>query len=266
MRQSPAVTLWMVTILASATAATSPASAETIPVNFQLDPPTPLVNTLELKATATILGFKVADTDRTTVTGHAPADLSVEVNPAAPLETDINELTFTGGTFNVGPFTLVGDFGFFGTIEASGQNLAGTAATLSPPAPVNNGQFDASDHTVVLNQGIVDLKGTGVAGSLFNPFQLDLAQDPFTATTRGTGTISVLLNDINGQTAFYDTVLTLPAEFSEQVMLGSIPLNITGDVLLEGTGQFSAIVPEPPAIIILMSLLPCLPLARLRRR
>lgn len=243
----------------------SSVEAEVVAVNFQLNPSVPPVNNLKVEAQTTIFGVSVTESDNVAVTGNALTDLGVDVDAVSPADTKINSLSFAGGMLNVEPFNIEGDFGLFGSVRARGRNIVGTANTPSPPAPVVNGQFDVSDHNVILNGGTVEVTGSGAVGSLFDPITIDLAKDPFVATTKGTGTINNSLSNIERLTAYYDSQLSLPVKFEERMMLGNVPLDITGDVLLRGSGQYSVQIPEPSAFV-LMILLVLLAMFLVRRR
>ena len=130
-------------------------------------------------------------------------------------------------------------------------NLTGMGATVdtpTPPGAVTGTQFDTSLHAVIINRGNVAAAGENI----------DLSTSPVDGTTAGTGTLLVTLNNIAGNIATYDVVLTLPVDFTDTFSvanpLGGADVEVGvavdgGDVVARG--QFIRQVPEPGSLALL---------------
>jgi len=156
---------------------------------------------------------------------------------------DVNQvggLEFTGGTINFSNTGFTLDFGFLGTINASGSGISATLDTPDPPQPVSGTTFNASEHQLILNSGTFYFTASGLIGGTFEPFTLDLSTDPVVTTNNGTGTILISLLSVDGHTATYDIAFTMPIDFSEEIYSDpSIILTLAGEGTLAAQGRFS---------------------------
>jgi hypothetical protein len=225
--------------------ATPAAFAETVPLTLTLSPSSPTVNRLELTLTAE----PFSDNATSNLSGTQDIELEIDFDPGthAAGVTGITFVEATPGTI------LASDVGFSmsgGFITVNAVGLKATIRTPSPPGAVLVDQFSTLDHEFVFNDGTVDYDVLGTTG------MVSLAADPQSGTTDATGTLTVSAPDIVGDLATYDVTVSVPIDVS--LPLFDDPVVVTLDAVgtIEGTGQFTRVVPEPTSLGLLLSLVP----------
>ena len=220
-------------------ASSSPLSGEVVSVDMILDP-FELGNTLELEFTVTFISTQ-SDTDISNLGGNVLADLQIDFDPFTHNVNQVTGLEFTGGTINLTETTEFHlDFSLLGDIDAIGDSFSGTLDTPNPPQNVSGTTFNASQHQLILNNGAFHVSGTETVGELFDPFVIELYEDPITTSNQGTGTILISLLSVDGHTATYDITLTMPIDFAEQIFSDpSITMYLFGSGSLVAQGQFT---------------------------
>jgi len=235
---------------------TSAAFAETVPLKLTLSPHSPSVNELALTLTA----GSFSDGATSDLSGTQDIELEVDFDPGthAASVTGITFVEATPGTI------LASDVSFsmaFDTITVDAVGLKATIRTPSPPGAVLADQFSTLDHEFVFNDGTVDYNILGTTGTV------SLAADPQSGTTDATGTLTVSAPDIVGDEATYDVTVSVPIDVS--LPLFDDPVVVTLDAVgtIEGTGQFTRVVPEPTSLGLVLSLVPAgLLVLRARKR
>ena len=104
--------------------------------------------------------------------------------------------------------------------------------TTPVTSSVTNGEFDASEHFLNVNQGLFD--------SSLLPEPFDVANMPFDAPGQGTGTIDLNETARDATSITYDATLTLPLFFNGPVQSTdngdpvNIDLELTGNLVASG--------------------------------
>jgi hypothetical protein len=199
--------------------------AQSIPVVFSFDDAASEVH-IGLSAPGT------TDSDASPVSGTLEAVLNLSSSGGEPTITGIE---FTGGAFmNDHPFNFSLSVLGFLTANLEGRDFVGTATTPSPPGPVSSDplapltfHYDAADHLLSFNQGIVEVSGA------FNE-TLDLSSDPVSGMppVGSLATIQLTRGDVVGNLTEFTATLTQPLEFLDtfNVDAGPISLPVTVDV------------------------------------
>jgi hypothetical protein len=199
--------------------------AQSIPVVFMLD------NTAsEVQIGLTVPGS--SDSDSSPVSGTLEAVLDVTTSGGIPAITGIE---FTGGEFmNDEAFhfslTVLG----FLTADLEGRDFVGVPRTPLPPAPVSSDplapltfQYDAADHVLSFNQGVIEVSGA------FNE-TLDLSQDPVSGMppAGSLATIELARGTTVGELTEFTATLTQPLSFLDtfEVDAGIVTLPVEVDV------------------------------------
>jgi len=215
------------------------ASAEVVPVDLNLVPPDE-TNRVDMTVTALVSGYKASDWDTSTITGNVTAELEIYFDPATHDVVDVNTIAFTGGRLYFSDVSFTLNFSLLGRIEASGTGIAATPKSPLGPGPVEEGNFNTSDHVLVVDQGLFSAYGTGIIGGLFDSITIDLADEPIEASSYAIGTIAVSLDAVQDSEGAYSVVLNLPVQFDEIVFeneLATISVQSAG--VLEAAGSFT---------------------------
>lgn len=173
------------------------------------------------------------DTDTTTLSGSLLVDLDVD--------TDTNEVS----SLNVISADVVGSqLNFISTNFLLQYNLLSSESigvdifTTTPPSLVDpsTGEFDAADHTFMINEGTL----AGELTPFLSPTSqilVDFATDPFGSTSIGTGEISLSLlsSDLSSKT--YSVELLYPVNTTTSVDVNGTAINVLvlGTVKATGT-------------------------------
>ncbi|MBN2024906.1 MAG: hypothetical protein JW809_19170 [Pirellulales bacterium] len=229
--------------MAAVLAMAIPAPAAVVPVVLTLDPATDAINTAHITASLSVL----SDSDDSTVTGTMNTNLTLDFNPVTRQVTSLTGLEFTGGRVYFSDIHLEKSVIFVGGVTADGTNLEGTFDTpdsLPPPGAVTGGQFNAGDHTIILDHGTFTIQGTGNLSDDIPLTTLYLDDDPIEATTEATGTLSASLQGVSGYVATYGAVLVLPLTFEQTYTVSGFSVVVAGEGTLQARGTFT--VQSPP--------------------
>ncbi len=193
--------------------------------NLILVPPAAPVNQSTITLTTDSIG---SDSDTVTLSGQISAELEFQFVNGMVVPTG---LSFTGGTVNISDsnYSLA-----FGVVQVSATGLAGTPITLSPPGTVTGNTYPASDHNLVVNQGVV-----AAAGNMF-----DFATSPATFTGDGIGLLDVTTMPGPGPLPSYlvSASIELPLDINASYTLTDVP--IFGTVQANLSGQTLAVATE----------------------
>jgi len=225
--------------------ATSAAFAETVPLTLTLSPHSPSANELALTLTV----GAASDNATSNLSGTQDAQLEINFDPGthAAGVTGITFVEATPGTI------LASDVSFsmsggMATMDAVG--LKATIRTPSPPGSVAGDQFSTLDHEFVFNDGSVEYNVFGTTGTV------SLAADPQSGTTDSTGTLTVSAPSIAGGLATYDVTVSVPIDLSLPLFDNPVQVTLNAVGTIEGTGQFSRVLPEPTSLGLVLSLVP----------
>jgi len=219
------------------------APADTVPVDLALVPPSGDINRLTLSVTVIVSGQSKTDSDQTTLSGNALADLAIGFNHATH-EARTTGLEFTGGHFTATDVSLSLNYSFMGTVEARATGIAGTFDTPSPPGSVTGTTFPAAEHQAVLNAGTFKAWGTGIIGTMFDPITFNLDDEPMPASGTGTGTLNVSAPQLAGNVATYDVTVELSVDLDEELYNDPpIVARAAGSGKFRASGQFNRTVP-----------------------
>jgi len=193
-----------------------------------LTPPTPTANRITLDID---IGID-SDSDTADYSGHITVATSFDMVNLAP---DFDELTFVGGTVAATDM----DFNFaLGLLQLTATGVAGTPTTALPPGSVTTTAFNAADHQIQFNQGM--LTATGLVSQA-----TDLAVEPATAGGSGAGVFAVTGSSVAGTTATYDVVLIMPIDSQDTSTIDTLTVTTAFTGSLRATGSFSVEIPEP---------------------
>ena len=222
--------------------------ATTVPVTLALTPPGD-VNRLDLTMSAEAFGISRSDSDSANVTGNMVVELDVDFDELTHEVGGVNQFEFTGGRLNLSDVSFSLNFGFLGTVAASGSGISGMLDTPVPPGTVSGGEFNTAEHLMILDNGQFHAEGSGLLGGLFAPITINLADVPIEATTDMTGYLDVSLQSADGETVTHNVVLTLPVDFNEVVYEAEgILVNMAAVGTLQATGQFTRAIPQPATV------------------
>ncbi len=230
----------------------SSAYAELLALNFQLDAPTPSVNTVPITVSVSVdtglpfIGTVTdSDTDNSTVSGNALANLNLSFNPLGQVSV-INTIAFTGGrvrfddnlSLNLSyPLNLA-------SASITTTNLSGQLGTPTPPGPVTGNTFNLNAHALTLNQGTLTAVGSGLASDVNQT--VNFATAPLLAPLTGSASISVVLNQIIHGTGFYTATINAPFSLNQAVPVDdSINASLATSATLIARAQFSRQIFHP---------------------
>jgi len=167
-----------------------------------------------------------SQTRTSTITGTVLATLAID-----PATNRTPELSISDGVISGTPVSFSMSVFLLGSVKINSSTIGGTAFTTTPPGPVDppTGNFDATLHQFVMNQGT--LTGTAVG----SPVDINLANDPFTGTGKGTGNAILVRGPDTATRANYTLTMILPIDFTNPVSLGTV--RFTGN--MKATGQIS---------------------------
>jgi len=142
-----------------------------------------------------------------TLTGTLEVEFNIDT-----VNHQTNELTIFGGDLAGTDVTLEGGT-LFANYSVTSSDLRAFAETLLPPGTVNpeNGEFDASQHGVVVDQGTLE----GEVKTLLDPenpipIRYDYGDSPFEGRGSGTGTITLTPTTRTETVQHYDVTLIVP--------------------------------------------------------
>ena len=174
--------------------------------NLMFLPPAAPTNEIQLTLATDVLGN---DSDTTQLSGFSMADLDFQV-----VGTDVvpTGLTFTGGQVALSDVRF--SF-FFNTIQITAMGMVGSPNTPLPPGTVTNGQFDATEHEMIFDQGV--LTGPGAT--------IDLSSTPISGSGMGTGQVNIIpMGAPVGNDYTFEATVVLPIEINESFAIPDVPL------------------------------------------
>jgi len=174
-----------------------------------------------LNVTLSALGIE--DEESSDLSGAVEATL--EINPGMD---QVSKLTINSANLSATDmaFSLM-----IGQISVAEVNINGIEATIATsqvgrvdPA---TGQFDAGEHEVTLNEGIIT--GSSIVGEVNENF----SANPVSGAGSGTGEVALSRMAIEGNTVTYNVVVVLPVEFSNSLQDG-VDVRVSSIVQFEG--------------------------------
>lgn len=207
-------------------------SSATMAVTLSLDDlaltePAGETNRVALTVSAPLLG---SDTQTPDLSGNLMADLDVNFGPTA---AEVTGIGFTGGRINLSDVSFrLGNL--FVSIDAVASGMSGTVSTPLPPGMVANNVFNAGEHTITVDEGVIVAEGEVI----------DFSDAPVEATADADGQITMQetgsVNQANGVERTYDIQLQLPISIDETNTVENVPLLGSIDVRIVGAGEMVA--------------------------
>lgn len=197
-------------------------------LTLTLSTPTAGINTFDLELTTGLL----SDSDSSTASGTIDVQLQYFLDHG---DATVTGLEFTDGNVNFDDI----DFSLgFGLLTIEGENVSGTLESLTVPSPVVDGDYDATQHQLTVNQG------TFVSMGLAN-LTIDVSEMPFGGPGSGFGTVTISELSRNDYSVTYETTVFLPIAFTGNVQETpvSVDLDMTGSI--EATGLWSIPIGGP---------------------
>ncbi len=233
---------WLCAVGCAGLFAGSVSAVELVPVDLQVLPPGGGRNVIELTIEGDVLGTKRTSSNTATVSGNMLATLGIVIEPSTYRVASVETLEFTGGRLAVSDTSFSLNWGLIiGRVDIDSSGIAGTVDTPNPPGLVVDGNFNAADHELILNEGVFSAQGTGLIGGLMpeNPYVVDLAANPISTSTDAVGSILVSEPRLAGGRVSYDVTLVLPVSIDETVLeeSGQASVRVLGSAVLESRGQ-----------------------------
>ncbi len=236
----------------------SPAAAEVVSVDLGIDAPSGVNNTLTMKVTidADLISEK-DDSDTATISGNMLTKLQAEFDPTTQELTSLTGIEFYGGSFTCTSIALDYDYGWLiGELHASGVGIGGTFDTIPTPfgSVTGNNTFNSAEHEAILDQGTLTVTGTGLLSDA--NMTVNLATDPVSGTTEGSGSVSVSLATLIGNMATYNVNVVMPLDINQHLPGpgdDALPMNAEVDIEASGTyvasGSFTRTIPVNPIAV-----------------
>ena len=161
------------------------------------------------------------DTQRSELSGTILADVEFEFDSGEPSPT---AMTLIGGFVEASDveFNLAGGF-----LSADATGLGGIPGTEFPPGAIVDGEFDAEEHMLTLNQGEVFAAGESI----------DFAEMPLSANGLGSGSLSFRpIGSAVNNVQEYDVRIEFPVMIDDTFPVDNVPIvgSIDLDVMAEG--------------------------------
>ncbi len=238
-----------VTVLAVCLAFPVPSSAVVVTgIDLTLDPVTADANTLNLDLDVS----GTTQTDSTGLVGNIVTDLEIDFFSLGDVDA-VTGISFTGGHFEATNTSLLYafDLGILGSLNAEIKDVGGYLRTPSPFGAVSGTTFPTNAHEFVLDEGQADAVSSGLV-SFEEHF--DFATDNMVAAGQDgvDGTVTVVLDSVNGGVATYNVSVAFPVMFDEILYEDLVTVTASGSGTIVASGQFT--VPEPSSIFMLSGL------------
>ncbi|MEM7394032.1 MAG: C-type lectin domain-containing protein, partial [Verrucomicrobiota bacterium] len=193
-------------------------------------------------------GFPIdaMDTETVTISGMQNMDLQVSFDPTNHTAT-AGGIEFTDGTLivNEDPVFNLNLGLFVGSVAITGSNLRAVMDTPTPPAPLVGNQTVLNDHELILNQGRLAGRASGLAATLLDPFDIDLSVNPIQGQLgAGLGTVTVGPPMILGTMATYDIQVDLPIDFSDIFLNDPVDVTVSMNRTVRLSGQLTRQLPD----------------------
>lgn len=181
-------------------------------------------------------------TAQSTVGGTVMAGFDVDPDTGRTAELTLSEGQVTSSDFGFSGSVLA--FGFpVGSYTLAASGLAGRLFTLDSPGVVTpaSGEFDASQHRLVLDAGTVS--GTAVGQSIEQSFT---PEDPLVSEPSGTGVVILTPMPPNGDFLVFEVSVILPGLTATDTIEpeggigGPVTITASGDLKASGTLEVAA--------------------------
>lgn len=181
-----------------------------------------------------IFSMGISDSANTDLSGTLITDLTLDV--CGP-ETFVTRLQFTGGNVSAS------DFNFrlpriFPLVRVDASGIGGTLTTQPGAGFVVDGTFATQDHTLLLNQGTLD-----ISGALVQDTTVLLADDPVDFTAMSTGTIELTELSSSGNDFTYGIRAVLPIDATTTTENPDATLTAVGTIIALGEVTVSLATP-----------------------
>ena len=207
-------------------------------------------NEVDIEVTVALNNIDLESDDSSDLTGTIDVQLNISPGTATTDEFTILSADVQGSDINLSAEERVFLVGVVAEYEFAGTGLGFTAETISPPGAVDvdTGEFDANDHAVTVNRGMLD----GAANSLVTE-EIEVAYDfgeaPFTGAGSGTGTVTVTPGRKEGIRQYYDIVVELPISIVQEIELEDVAIEglaIDGDIsgTIKAVGETFLEIPD----------------------
>ncbi len=220
------------------------ASAESTLGTYTLDP-IPL-NEFPVDARITFNDGVVTNTltDLAIVTASGTAAALIHYDAGLATATG---LQFIGGDIGFSDPIWSFDFGFFGTITATGKDVRVTLDTPNPPGPISNGMFNVGDHEAIVYQGEISLIFGGLVSLIIPDQTIDFSTNALPVTFPTNEPITFVRTALESNTASYTSQIMVPVDFNNTVIAIATDLvvgaSITG--VIQATTTFVIELPPP---------------------
>ena len=194
---------------------------------------------IDASVTVTAMGISRTDSDTTTAAGNVTAELGVYFDAGMPEVADVNSIRFTGGQLEFSDMSFTLTFSFLGKINATTTGLGGKVDSPFGAGAVRDENFETIDHVLILDRGVMYASGTGLVGGVFEPMTIDLADEPMVLSGDDTGSVSVVLESLDGNEATYSVTLTLPVNYDNIILDdGLVRIDFAGSGVVQAQGYF----------------------------
>jgi hypothetical protein len=203
-----------------------PSAAENLDLTLSLVPSAdPDTNRFAVDYTIAALGNSDTQSTTTDASGNVLASMDVTFDPITHQAT-VNSIAFSAGAVSLTDMSLSFTNGSL-SYDLTANGLAGYVNTSGAASTVAAGIFPASDHEVVVDDGLISTNPATISHDL-NAVPIVAALDAANAS------ITFALGSLVNNTATYDISLTLPTAFT-QMFQATVNLPGVGDVTFDET-------------------------------
>ena len=206
-------------------------------------------NEVDIELEISLGAINLKSDDTSDLTGNIDVELNINPGTATTDEFTILSADVQGSDIELSAqerilFAVVAEYDFTGT------GLGFTAETTTPPGRVNveTGEFDASDHSVTVDHGLLNGSADSLATEEIE-LMYDFAGAPFTGAGAGTGTVTVTPGRREGIRKYYDIRMELPITIVQEIELEDIEipdLQVNGDIsgIIKAVGETFLDIPD----------------------
>ena len=256
--------VWTWPLVVALLAMPSVVVAEMVLANLILTSPTVNTNTLEQSLSIQVGTRTEVDTETPTLHGNIMANLDIDFSSISTptvisIETD-------GGRIEIDDENFFLDLGIAGTLTVTLTDVSGTANTPNGSSLVTSGNFNAAEHALVFDAGVLTTTGTNLIAI---DESIDQSLEPNTVVSSSTGRVDLSLVSVTGNLATYDVTLVLPIDSETSESRNVSNFNVTQMVTVVGelraSGQITKVIPEPATAVLLLGAGAVILLSRRRR-
>lgn len=200
--------------LALLVASTLPALAYLVPVQLILDPSS-------IDVTLRVGGL--ADVDTTQISGTVEALIDIDL-----ATNEVSELRFYEGEIAASDLTFI--YGFYPAFGQRVRTLSVQGVPLDRVAPVVNGEVDAAQFLLNMNDGQLSTDGSLAADGTS-----ELSEEPLVFPGSGTGTVAVVRNGDGS----YSITTQLPIQGTQMVDVDGTEVEAIYNGTLNASGSFT---------------------------